>query len=197
MARNSLSPSSLVLDYHSLFGQHKMTIPTLQWLPTNLSGTMGSYLAWDGATSVDADVMIDDLLNLLKVFIPATSGFDLVTAYNQATSTSDNIPARSKTLAIVGTSVASGFSQAQSATFNFKTTANGDFKLVLLDSPLGSTGFVALHPSGFSAAVLSLEVEVIKATNAWSGRDDARPSVLRKVTYDLNEKLQKSYKMGA
>jgi len=197
MAKNSLSPSSMVLDYHSLYGTHKMTIPTLQWLPTNLTGTIGSFLAWDGVTSVDAFVMVNALCDLLKVFMLATSAFDLVTIYNQATPTSDNIPARSAVLTNTGTSSATGFSEAQSSTFNFKTTANGDFKLVLLDVPVGSNGFVALHPSAFSAAVTNLEAEVISNTNAWSGRDDARPNVCRKVTYDLNEKLQKAYRMGA
>jgi len=197
MAPNSLSPSSIVIDYHSAFGAHKMTIPTLQWLPTNLTGALGSFLAWDGITSVDAEAMVTALITKLKVFAIATVLFDLATVFNQATSTSDNIPARSVALGIAGTSSATGFTQAQSATFNFKTTANGDAKLVLLDSPVGSTGFVAIHPSGFTTPVTDLETEFTAVTNAWSGRDDARPNVLRKITYDLNEKLQKSYRMSA
>jgi hypothetical protein len=197
MAPNSLSPSSVLIDYHSLYGAHKMTIPTLQWLPTNLTGTLGSYLAWDGVTSVDAEAMVNALVDLLKVFVISSTAFDLATVYNQATATSDNIPARSVALTQVGTSSATGFTQAQSATFNFKTTANGDAKLILLDSPIGSAGFVALHPASFSAAVLALEVGFTDTASAWSGRDDARPNVLRKVTYDLNEKLQRAYKMGA
>jgi hypothetical protein len=197
MAEHSLSPSSLIAEYTTAFGHHKMTIPTLVWLPTNIgAGVLGSYLAWDGVTNVSADDMVDNLLNLLAAFVPATTTFDLVTIYNQATSTSDNIPARSKTLAIVGTSGASGFSEAQSTTFNFKTTANGDAKLVLLDTPVGSSGFVALHPAGFTTPVTDLAAEFEGTLRAWSGRDDARPNVLRKVTYDLNEKLQKAYKMS-
>lgn len=198
MSENSLSPSSLIAEYTTAFGHHKMTIPTLVWLATNVgAGVLGSYLAWDGVTSVSADDMVDNLLNLLAAFVPSTTTFDLVTIYNQATPTADNIPARSKVLSIAGTSGATGFSQAQSTTFNFKTTANGDAKLVLLDTPLGSGGFVALHSAGFTTPVTDLAAEFEDTLRAWSGRDNARPNVLRKVTFDLNEKLQKSYKMSA
>jgi len=197
MAPNSLSPSSVVLSYHSVFGSHKMTVCTLQWLPTNLIGTLGSYLAWDGVTSVDAETMVNGLADLLAVFMPTSSAFDLATVYNQATPTSDNIPARSIALTQTGSSGATGFFQAQSATFNFKTTGNGDAKLVILDTYLGSNGFKALHPSAFSSGVLALETFFTATDQAWSGRDDNKPSELRKVTYDLNDKLQRTYKMSA
>lgn len=196
MAPNSLSPSSVVIDYHSQFGAHKMTICTKQWLPTNLSGALGSYLAWDGSTSIDGENMVNSLVDLLKPFVKSTTAFDLATVYNQATPTSDNIPARSVPLTQVGTSTATGFTEAQSVTFNFKTTGNGDVKLVLLDAPLGSAGFLASHRPDFGAAGLALEAEFTWDLRAWSGRDDNKPSVLRKVTFDLNEKLQKAYKMG-
>ncbi len=197
MAPNSLSPSSLLFNYHSAFGAHTMTVCTLQWLPTNLLGTLGSYLAHDGVTSVDAETMANSLADLLAVFMPSTSAFDLVTVYNQATPTADNIPARSVALTQTGSSGGTGFSQAQSATFNFKTVANGDAKLVVLDTFIGSTGFKALHPSGFNSADLALEAFFTDDQQAWTGRDDSRPLVLRKITYDLNEKLQKAYKMSA
>lgn len=197
MAPNSLSPSSLIAEYTTPFGHHKMTIATRTWLPTNVgAGVLGSYLAWDGVTNVSADDMVDNLLTLLAAFLPSTTSFDLVTIYNQASPTADNIPARSKVLSIPGTSGASGFSQAQSTTFNFKTTANGDAKLVLLDTPLGTNGFVALHSAGFTTPVTDVAAEFEGTLRAWSGRDDARPNVLRKITFDLNEKLQKSYGMS-
>ncbi len=198
MTPNSLSPSSLIIDYHTLFGAHKMTIPTLQWLPVNVgAGVLGSYVAHDGFTTVEADNMVTTLCNDLAPFVNSTTVFDLVTIYNQATSTSDNIPARSLALGIAGTLGATTLAEAVSATFNFKTVDNGDVKLVLLDIPLGGTGFRAIHPAAFGADVLALEVEFTADDRAWSGRDDTRPSVLRKITWDLNDKLQKSYKMSA
>jgi len=195
MAENSLSPASVKINYHSAFGAHAMTIPTLAWLPTNITGILGSYQAWD-LTSIDGEAMINALVDKLKVFMVPAVQFDLATIYTQATSTSDNIPQRSAVLTQVGTSAATGFTEAQSTTFNFKTLANGDVKLVLLDTPIGGAGFNAILPAGFVADITNLATEFEAVSNAWSGRDDTRPAVLRKVTFDLNDKLQKLYRMS-
>lgn len=195
MAPNSLSPASLVISYHTSFSAHKMTIPTLDWLPTNITGALGSYQAWDLST-IDAEVMVNALVDLLAVLVPASTVFDTATVYTQATPTSDNIPRRQVAIGTVGTNGGGDFPQAVSCTLNFKTLGNGDCKLVLLDVPLGSSGFVALHPP-FATGFSDIETEFIAVTNAWSGRDDTRPSVLRKVTFDLNDKLQKQYRMSA
>lgn len=196
MAPNSLSPASAVLSYSTLFGSHRMTIPTTEWFPTSITGDLGSYLDWDG-NPVDAEVMWTTFVTLLKPFVPTTTTFDNVTVYTQASAMSPNIPRKTVSLAIVGTSALTGLSQAQSSTFNFKTVDNGDFKLVLLDVPLGSQGFNAIHPADFGAEVLALQTYVVGNTNAISGRDDAQVQVLRKITYDLNRKLQRVYKMSA
>lgn len=196
MAPNSLSPASVVIDYHTDFAPHRMTIPTKEWFPTSITGVLGSYEAWD-LSPVDAEVMVNNLCVLLADLVPASTIFDTATVYTQATPTSENIPRASASLAIVGTGAAGSFPEAVSGTFNFKTLANGDAKLVLLDFPLGTGGFRAIHPSAFGAEVLALEAEFISPTRAWSGRDDSRPAALRKVTFDLNDKLQKEYRMSA
>jgi len=195
VAPNSLSPASCVISYHTTFGSHKMTIPTLAWLPTNISGALGSYQAWDLST-IDAEVMVNALIDLLKALVPSSTVFDTATVYTQATSTSDNIPRRQVAVGTAGTSTGGSFPQAVSSTMNFKTLGNGDQKLVLLDTPLGASGFVAVHPA-FTGAFAAVETEFTAVSNAWSGRDDTRPAVLRKVTFDLNDKLQKQYRMSA
>lgn len=195
MAENTLSPAFAVIGYHSAFGSHKMTIPTTEWFPTPLTGTIGSYVDHDG-DPIDAEAMWNDLCDLLKVFMIAGNVFDDVTIYTMATSTSPQIPRASAALGIAGTSIAGGFSQAQSATFNFKTSGNGDFRLVLLDTPFGAGGFNAVHPAGFGADVLALEAFVCGRATAIQGRDNTIPNVLRKITYDLNDKLQRVYHMS-
>jgi len=195
MAENSLSPASVVIDYHTAFAAHKMTIPTLQWLPTNISGNLGSYQAWDLST-IDAEAMVDALVTKLAALVPATTSFDLATAYTQATPTSDNIPVRSVALGTPGTLVGGTFPQAVSCTMNFKTLGNGDAKIILLDVPLGASGFVALH-APFATGFTDVEAEITGVSNAWSGRDDTRVANLRKVTFDLNDRLQKQYRMSA
>lgn len=196
MAPNSLSPASGVISYHTGFATHKMTIPTSEWFPLGITGDLGSYLDHDG-DPIDAEEMWTDLCNLLKPFVLPTTTFDTVTVYTMATPTSPQIPRASVALGIDGTSVLTGFSEAQSSTFNFKTSGNGDFRLVLLDVPLTATGFRAIHPDGFGAPVTALSDFVTGRTTAITGRDDTVPSVLRKITFDLNDKLQKEYRMSA
>jgi len=192
LAPNSLSPASIVISYHSAYGAHKMTIPTKEWFPTDLTGTLGSYEAWD-LTSVDAEAMVTDMCTVLGKFFPATVTFDEATVYTQATPTSPNIPQRTATLSIDGVSVSTLPSAACSNTFNFKTLANGDAKLVLLDCPFGSGWLAPVLPSGFTGDVNDVIGEFCGLGNAWSGRDDSRPNILRKITFDVNDKLQKLY----
>jgi hypothetical protein len=192
MAPNSLSPASVVISSHSAFGAHKMTIPTKEWFPTSITGVLGSYESWLGGP-VDAEDMVTDLCTVLKPFMPATSEFDSVTVYTQATPTAPNIPRASVALGIVGTSASANPSAAFSATFHFVTQAFGKAKLVVLDSPFGANWLAPLLPAGFSAAVIALEAEFSDSNNAWSGRDDSPPVSCVKVTYDVNDKLQREY----
>ena len=194
MAPNSLSPASVKINYHTVYGAHSMTIPTLEWFATSITGNLGSYVGHTGSP-LDAEVMVNALVDTLKVFMKPSTSFDLATVYTQATPTSDNIPRASVALTQVGTSAATTEEQAVSFTFNFKTTCNGDAKIVLLDAPIGSNWFRKQLPAAFSASVLAVESAFCLSASAWSGRDDCQPTVLRSVTFDLNDKLQKQYKM--
>lgn len=195
MTPNSLSPSSAVIDYHSVYGAHKQTIPTSQWFPIGATGDLGGYVDHDG-DAVDAEEMWVAYFALAKAFLPTTAMFDGVTIYTQAAATGPNIPRVSKAISVAGTSPLSGLSQAQSTTLNFKTAAHGDFKLVFLDTQLGSNGFNALHPADFTTPVTNLANFITGRDTAITGRDDSIPNTLRKITYDLNDKLQKVYRMG-
>jgi hypothetical protein len=196
MTPNSLSPASAVISYHTLYGSHKMTVPTTTWFPTSITGSIGSYLDHDG-DPLDAEVMWTAYCNLLKPIILTTTVFDSVTVYTQATPTSDNIPRASVALGITGTGSTSSKSQAQSATFNFKAGGNTDFKVVLLDQPYWSGGFLAQHPADFTADDIAFAAYITGRTSAIVARSDEIPYELRKITFDLNDKLQKAYRMGA
>lgn len=192
MAPNSLSPASILVNYHSLFGAHKMTIPTKEWIVTDITGTLGSYQAWDGS-SIDAQAMVTDLLTVLAHNVPSSTVFDDATVYTMATPTSDNIPRKTVSLAIPGVLTTTNFWQAVSLTWNLKTLANGDMKIVLLDAPYRSTWMAKIRPAAFTVYDQDLRLELAALGNAWAGRDDSRPEVLRTVTTDLNDKLQKMY----
>jgi len=191
MAPNTLSPASVVIDYHSAYGPHKMTIPTREWFPTSVTGILGSYQAWD-LTTIDAEVMITAFATLVAKFLKTNGAIDNATVYTMATATSPNIPRAGKALSITGT--ASGSDEAAvSRTWNFKTTGNGNAKIVILDTPIRSTWFNRVLPTGFSADEEDLAQEYGAASNAWAGRDDLQPLNVRGITMDLNDKLQRMY----
>ena len=192
MAPNTLSPASIVISYHSDKAPHQMTIPTKDWIPTPVSGDLGSFEAWDSST-VDGETMVNALVDNLKVFCKPNISFDEATVYTKADATAPNIPRKSVALTQVGTSASTEPSDAISYTFNFRTLANGVAKLVLLDVPIASNWFAPLLPADFDASALALEAAFTNLGSAWSGRDDTRPDILRKITVDLNDKLQKQY----
>ncbi len=192
MAPNSLSPASVLIDYHSAFSPHKMTLCTKDWIPTPVSGSIGSYLDWNG-DPVDAEQMVNDLVDKLKVLVPPTTHFDQATVYTKVDANAPNIPRAAVALTQVGTSSGTGASAAVSCTLNFKTTGNGDAKIVVLEVPIGTNWFAPILPADFTTAFTDIAVQFGSSGNAWSGRDDNQPQVLRKVTFDLNDKLQKMY----
>ena len=181
----------MVIDYHSAYAPHKMTLCTREWFPTSITGQLGSYQAWDLST-IDAETMIRAFIDKLKPFLKTNGAFDQVTIYTQATATSPNIPRDGMALGIAGTA-AGGDEAAVSRTWNFKTTGNGDAKVVILDTPIRSTWFNRVLPSNWTTDELGVATEFGTSSNAWSGRDDLQAVVGRSITLDLNDKLQRMY----
>jgi hypothetical protein len=68
-------------------------------------------------------------------------------------------------------------------------------KLVFLDSSHGANDFDKQFASSFNAAAIALVLEFGDPSNAWSARDNTRPSVAISATYDLNDALRKQYRM--
>jgi hypothetical protein len=169
-----------------------MTIPTRQWFPVDITGSLGSFEAWNTST-IDAEVMVSSIIAYLSTFVPSSFHFDAATVYTQADAEAPNIPQRSIALSDVGSSTNTGNSQAVSCTWNFKTTANGNAKLVLLDVPLRASWLRRLTAADFTSDDNGLATTFMSDTNAFSGRDDTKPSVFRSITFDVNDKLQRAY----
>jgi hypothetical protein len=191
MAPNSLSPASVVIDYHSAYAPHKMTIPTLEWFPTSITGTLGSYVSHNG-NPVDAETMVRALIDKLKVFMKTNAAFDNITMFTQASPTAPNIPRATLAVAIAGTGGGTD-EAAVSRTWNFKTGSNGNMKITLLDSPIPATWFNRRLPASFSADELAVPTEIQASAGAWAARDDNQATTCRSITFDLNDKLQKMY----
>jgi hypothetical protein len=194
MAPNSLYPAFVVIDYHSLWGAHKMTIPTRAWDYSGGTPASGAFADWEEGQK-EADVMVNDLVDELAPFFLATTTFDLYTIYTMASATAAPTPVYSAALGIDGTSIETEQAKGVQTTFTFRTDLFGIFKLVLLDAP-AAAGFDRILSFDASPAALAVLGEVSALANAWAGRDGGRPNTLVQIAYTLNEKLRREYNMN-
>jgi len=195
MAPNSLSPAFVRLDYSSIYGTHVMLIPTRTWLPTSITGLLGSYEAWN-TIPIDAEDMVDELVDALADLHLATTTFNLATIYTQATSTSPAFPQKSKALAVVGTAGSVGPAKAVQSTLNMRTVGGKPTKLVLLDASALNLQMDKLTPFTFTTTVNALVTAFARDSNAWSGRDDTRPDTALSWTMTENNALRARYNKG-
>lgn len=194
MAQNSLYPAFVQINYHSQWGQHIQTVPTRTWTPGAGANDPGFFEAWNG-TQRDAGEMVEEFCTGQAAFFPATVVMDSFYVYTMATPTSSPIPQVAIDLTIPGTAVAAGWSKATQATWSFKTTAFGIFKVVQLDVN-NQNNFDKLLAGGLNAAGQAFVALIGSQSNAWSGRDGNRPSQFRQIAYTLNEKLRRQYNMN-
>jgi len=192
---NSLFPAFLRLDYHTLYGTHSQVIPTTEWFPTSITGTIGSYLGWD-SVPIDAEVMMSNLVTVAKDLFKSTTVYDLATVFTMATPTSPAIPQASVAIGTAGVSTATVPDKATQFTFNFRTSLNGKMKFVCLDAPVGASNFDKQLPGSYSATLQAIIDEIMDDSNAWAGRDGGQPSASISVTLDLNDALRKRYRMA-
>lgn len=196
MTEYGLEPAFVKLDYVSPYAPHSMLLPTRAWLPTSITGNMGSYVAWND-DPIDAEEMIDALVAKLKVFHKPTTSFSLATIFTKPLETDPALPVAIKALAVVGTSAAVGASKAIQQTWNFRTAGTHPAKLTFLDAPMGdNVEFDRVTLLGFNADALSLVNEFCDVANAWSGRDNTRVANAIGITFTVNEALRKQYHMG-
>lgn len=194
MAPNSLYPSFVKIDYHSAYGSHVMTIPTLQWQATpNVNGA-GAFTDWAASTR-DADDMINQLVDLMAVFFKDDTTFDLYTIYNMTAPDADPNPVASKALGTAGSNSTTTWSKAVQTTFTFRTALFGIMKLVFLDAPSGGL-FDRILSFDASPEAVAIRAALNSSSNGWAGRDGGRIDTLVQIAYTLNEKLRREYNMN-
>lgn len=192
MAPNSLFPCSAQIFYRTINAPHMMVVPLREWSPISGGHPAGTNLNWNDV-QVDTDDMIVDFIALLLPFYHTTTSFSsyVINTYANATA-----PARPQISVPLTTAAGTGGATipAAQATFNFKTTGFGAFKIVMLDAQVSST-FQPLEAlvSPANDDEIALRDYVCDPDWAFSGRDNLRPALLKRVTYTLNEKLRKSY----
>lgn len=190
---NSLFPSFVRLFYHTAFGLHSQTLPTLRWEESFGTNGKGGYRNWLDV-EVDAQDMIDAIVDELKDFQPTTGIYDSFIIYDMFDETSTPVPVASGDLAVTGTAVTADVPASQ-ATMTVRTESFGLAKLEWFDAT-PSTDFLPLRALPGSGQPLDLFNVWTSTSWAWAGRDGARPATFIQVAYTLNEALRKSYRLN-
>jgi len=189
---NSLYPAFVVIDEHSAFGAHKRTLPTRAW--TGTTGSPGEWVCWDTSVA-DPASMIEPFVDLLAACFLATYNFDGYTIYTMDDPEAKPQPRYSAILDVPGTLASGDDVRASQGTMTFRTTAFGIFKLLFLDS-VPSGDFLPQLPGSFTAAQLAVADRLAAEGDAWAGRDGGKIDYPLGLTWTLNEKLRRAYRLN-
>jgi hypothetical protein len=171
-----------------------MTRPTTAWSPPAGVAVAGFFDDWAAGT-VDAADMIQDLVTKMADLMATTSSFDYYIIYTQADADSEPIIAIINTLSTPGTVTASAQEKATQGHYALLDTNGKKCGITLMDMPL-EYGFERKNFVGALATPESALVTELTLTNkGWSSRQNARPAVFKRATYDMNDALRKRYRM--
>lgn len=190
---NSLYPASIKIDYQSAYGLHSMSIPTAK-----LAFDAGDYkFMKEDLTFIGVmGTLITAWVNAIKVFYPATTTFISWQGFTYATPTATADPLTSGTLNIAGTNALTGGGyqiKATQAVYTWRTDEFGLFKINLLDCAIAD---FTKQVSASHGNVSPLHA-IVAGSNTWMrGRDGGLPQTFLQVSYGLNKKLRKAYRMN-
>jgi hypothetical protein len=170
-------------------------MPTKEWLPTSITGVMGSYVAWN-TVPIDAEAMIDAMVVVLAAQHKSTTLFDMATIFTMASPTAPAIPRIFKTYTTAGSNAIGGPDKATQLTLNGRSVLFGHWKIVMLDVPVGTSNFNKVLPSAFPATFYDILLEFGLPSNAWAARDGSQALAAISGTITLNERLRKEYRMA-
>lgn len=193
MTEYGLDPAFVRIFYHTAFGQHVHTFPTLEWSGGLGTNGNGGYTSHAGGV-IDAQDMIIALVTELLDFQPPSATYDSAIIYTQADPDAPALPVSSLTLNLDGTAATADVPASQ-ATLTARTEGFHIAKITWFDAA-PSTDFLPLRALPVSGQPLDLFNEWSGITNAWAGRDGERPSQFIQVAYTLNEALRKQYRLN-
>lgn len=193
MTPHSRSPAFIVIDSHSAFAPHKSQFCIADFFPPSSGHLLGTATAHDG-TIVDLINCVDQLLGVISVvYLPSTI-FDLATVYTQALAVGPAFPQASYVPTQVGVSASDGPHKATETTFVFRTSAFNIAKMVMLDTPVPGN-FDQIPVGSWGAPQNAILAEFGALNNPWTGLDGNRPAQGVRITYNMNQKLRKEYRM--
>lgn len=185
----TLFPSYVQVFYHSPWGVHVQTLPTLQW---EAGAGSGSFLT-HAAGSIDADVMINAFIDVWLTLFTTEIVFDYYTIFNFADEDALPVPVASAALGQTGSAAPGSLTnKAVQVTISWQCVGGFLLKTVGLDAN-APVDFTKLGPTELAAAIPTIIAEVTDDTNAWASRAGTKPLFPKQAAYTLNEKLRRSY----
>ena len=190
---NNLYPSYVQINYHSVFGIHSMSLPTLRW-NAGLLGAAGTFDTHDAA-GIAADTMVEDFVDLLAAKVPSTTVFDNYVIYDAPTLSNPLVfnPVYGAALAVAGTLASpTGVAKAVQYTIGMRTVLFNRSQIVLLDVPTGNTWGNVTTPDAETQDIIDA---FTLDTNGWAGRDGGRPFYFTNISISMNKRLRRKYGM--
>lgn len=191
---NSRYPGFVEIVSHSPYGVHTQEICHHGWDYSGGTPPGGVFNTWNGGTQ-DAVTMVEDLISVLIPFYLPSYNFDMYTVYTMADPDADPTPVWSDSLNNPGSSVNTNQAKAVQTTFSFGTEAFGQAKLIMLDAPTGTDFEKVLSFAASPEAIAILDM-LKDPDRGWQARDGSRITILKQISYTLNEKLRREYNMA-
>lgn len=189
MPQNSLSPGFIKIFSTGQSGIH---VQTLSYNP-DILGTGG--LTTKSGSILTATAGVAALVGIAKAVVTSAYSFDYWERWSQATPTADPIFQETGILGIAGTSAGTA-QPAHGLSFNFRTNAGGNGKLIMLDSTAVLQGRLRAPTYG-GTAVLGIVNYLIGNTNWVTGRDNSYPIAIPSVTGKFYDALRKRFYLDA
>jgi hypothetical protein len=191
MTLHSLYPAFIKLKYHTDYSPHIATIPTRAWIPSGGTHGEGGFEAWD-LTDRDAHAMILELATAFSLLQGGDGVMDSYTIYTMASEDAFPLPVAANALAFPAGDATPGWDKWVQATWTFYDTAFETAKLVLLDAA-SQNNFNTRPPGGLTPDEQGVADVYMDEANAWSSRNNLRPSALRSCAFDINDALKRQY----
>lgn len=190
---NNLYPAYVQIAYHSAYGNHIMTLPTLDWT-AGVLGAPGEFETHDGV-GIAANTMVEALVATFLPFYGSTVVFDTYTIFKSPALSVPLVfnPVYQAALGDAGSDATPlGVDKAVQYTIGFRTVTFGRSQVVLLDKPAGNTWGNVTTPD---AETLALIAEFTAESNGWAGRDNGRPFTFTNISISMNKRLRRKYGM--
>lgn len=160
----------------------------------NENATFGDFETHN-AGSIDAETMIDALVTLEAEFFPTSVNFYSWTIFTRTAYPAPWNPRVQKNISIPGTVATPGWFKAAQASWSLKTEEFNELKIVHLDvATLNAWDKItSATASGDQVAFLDA---LRDPDNAWCGRDKGKPEFFQQISFTLNEKLRREYRMN-